>query len=94
MDYNLAKHEELQKELLARLKKIEGQVRGVHKMIQECRECGDIVIQIAAIKSAINRVGMSVLGCHLADRIERGLVEGKDVKESLADFMTVFKKFS
>lgn len=94
MDGDLSRHEELQNELLARLKKIEGQVRGVHKMIQDRRGCGEIVIQLAAIKAAVNRVGMNVLGCHLADQIENGLAEGKDVKESLADFMTVFKKFS
>lgn len=94
MDGDLGKHEDLQNELLARLKKIEGQVRGVHKMIQDRRACGEIVIQLAAIKAAVNRVGMSVLGCHLADQIEHGLSEGKNIKESLADFMTVFKKFS
>lgn len=94
MDGDLRKHEDLQNELLARLKKIEGQVRGVHKMIQDRRNCGEIVIQLAAIKAAVNRVGMNVLGCHLADQIESGLAEGKNVKESLAEFMTVFKKFS
>ncbi|MFZ5647574.1 MAG: metal-sensitive transcriptional regulator [Bacillota bacterium] len=83
-----------QSELLNRLKKIEGQVRGVHKMIQECRNCGDIVIQLAAIKSAVNRVGITVLACHLADKIDKDLREDKDMKESLEEFMAVFKKFS
>ncbi|MHB8156410.1 MAG: metal-sensitive transcriptional regulator [Desulfocucumaceae bacterium] len=81
-------------ELLNRLKKIEGQVRGVHKMIQEERNCGDIVIQLAAIKAAVNRVGTTVLTCHLADQIETALREERDVKESLEEFMSVFKKFS
>lgn len=94
MNGDLGKHEEMQGELLARLRKIEGQVRGVHKMIQDQRGCGEIVIQLAAIKSAINRVGMNVLGCHLSDQIEKGLAEGKDVKESISDFMTVFNNFS
>jgi len=63
-------------------------------MIQECRNCGDVVIQLAAIKSAVNRVGNTVLTCHLAERIEKDLREEKDLKESLEDFMTIFKKFS
>lgn len=88
------KRHELQNELLLRLKKIEGQVRGVHKMIQEQRNCGEIVIQLAAIKSAINRVGMSVLGCHLAEKIEEGMAEGKGLKESMEEFMNILKKFS
>ncbi|MFZ5651604.1 MAG: metal-sensitive transcriptional regulator [Bacillota bacterium] len=83
-----------QGELLNRLKKIEGQVRGIQKMIQECRSCGDIVIQLAAVKSAVNRVGITVLACHLADKIDKDLREEKDMKESLEEFMAVFKKFS
>lgn len=83
-----------QDEVLSRLKKIEGQVRGVHKMIQDCRNCGDIVIQLAAIKAAVNRVGMTVLTCHLAELLESDRLEGKDVKSSLSEFMAVFKKFS
>jgi len=83
-----------QAELLSRLKKIEGQVRGVHKMIQESRNCGDVVIQLAAIKSAVNRVGTTVLTCHLAEKIEKDLREERELKETLEEFMTVFKKFS
>ncbi|MCL6638058.1 MAG: metal-sensitive transcriptional regulator [Firmicutes bacterium] len=88
------KQQLLQGELLSRLKKIEGQVRGVSKMIQECRKCGDIVIQLAAIKAAVNRVGISVLACHLAEEIEKDLREGKDADQSLAEFIALFKKFS
>lgn len=84
----------LQGELLNRLKKIEGQVRGVQKMIQEYRDCGDIVTQLAAIKAAVNRVSITVLACHLADQMENDLRAGRDVKDSLAEFMMVFKKFS
>ena len=84
----------IQNELLIRLKKIEGQVRGVQKMIIESRDCGDIVTQLAAIKAAVNRVSITVLACHLADQIKTDLYENKDTKESLSDFMKVFKKFS
>lgn len=84
----------LQSELLSRLKKIEGQVRGVHKMIQENRDCGDIMTQLAAIKAAVNRVSITVLACHLAEQIKNDLPAGKEVKDSLAEFMTIFKKFS
>lgn len=87
-------HEILQDEMISRLKKIEGQVRGVQKMIKEKRLCSDIVIQLAAIKAAVNRVGLNVLACHLADKIESDLKEGREVKDALADFMSVFKKFS
>ncbi|MDW7675206.1 MAG: metal-sensitive transcriptional regulator, partial [Bacillota bacterium] len=48
-------------ELITRLKKIEGQVRGIQKMVEEGRYCVDILVQIAAIRSAINKVGVVVL---------------------------------
>lgn len=84
----------LQAEVLQRLKKIEGQVRGVSRMIEDCRSCGDVVTQLAAIKAAINRVGMTVLACYMAEKMEEDLQEGKDLKESLEECLQIFKKFS
>ena len=88
------KNQVFQDGILGRLKKIEGQVRGVQKMIRDCRSCGEVVIQLAAIKAAVNRAGTTVLACHLAEKIEKDLLEGRDFKESLADFTALFKKFS
>ncbi|OIQ53288.1 copper-sensing transcriptional repressor CsoR [Moorella thermoacetica] len=86
--------QEVQEELLARLKRIEGQVRGVSKMIQDQRGCGEVVIQLAAIKAAINQVAMTTLACHLADEIMEGLGGGKELKDILPDIMQVFRKFT
>ena len=85
---------EMQKEVLSRLRKVEGQVRGIQKMISDERTCGDIITQLTAVKSAVNRVGFTILACQLADQIEKDIHEGKNVKESLDRFMTSFKKFS
>ena len=85
---------EVQKDVLGRLRKIEGQVRGIQKMISDERTCGDIITQLTAVKSAVNRVGFTILACQLADQIEKDIHEGKNVKESLDRFMTTFKKFS
>ncbi len=94
LEYTGNKDPLIQKELLLRLKKVEGQVRGVQKMIQEGRKCGDIVTQLAAIKSAVNRVSVTVLACHLAEQITNDLQEGRELSESLSGFMKVFKRFS
>ena len=40
-------------EVLLRLRRIEGQVRGIHKMVEENRDCRDVVVQLAAIKASI-----------------------------------------
>lgn len=86
--------EELQEEMLIRLKKIEGQVRGVQKMISENRDCSDVVIQLAAIKAAITRVGFSFLTCHLASSIEKNMEQGKDLNHTMDEFISVLKKFT
>lgn len=62
---------------LARLAKIEGQLRGVRKMIEERRYCVDIVAQIKAITSALKQVQMGVLEKHIHHCV-RESVEGSD----------------
>ncbi|MBU5484905.1 metal-sensitive transcriptional regulator [Clostridium sp. MSJ-11] len=47
----------VKKDIQNRLKRIEGQVKGIEKMVDNDVECKDILIQIAAIRSAINKVG-------------------------------------
>ncbi len=48
-----------------RLRRIEGQIKGIQKMIDEERGCNDILIQVSAVRSAVNRVGGMVLENHL-----------------------------
>lgn len=44
-------------DILNRLRKIEGQVKGVHKMVSEEKCCNDVMVQISAVRSAMNKVG-------------------------------------
>ncbi|GMA64218.1 metal-sensitive transcriptional regulator [Alicyclobacillus fastidiosus] len=80
--------------LLSRLKRIEGQVRGIQKMIEDDRYCVDILVQIAAIKSAIHQVGLSLLESHtkgcVADAMEDN--NGDDKIEELMDVIRQFTK--
>ena len=57
--------QELIENLKKRLNRISGQINGVSKMINENRYCGDVLIQIAAIESALKEVGYIVLKDHL-----------------------------
>ncbi|EPR37652.1 metal sensitive transcriptional repressor [Desulfovibrio sp. X2] len=45
--------DELQKNVLSRLRKVEGQIRGIQNMVQEGKECEDILIQVRAVRSAL-----------------------------------------
>lgn len=51
-------------QLLERLRRIEGQVRGVHRMIEEERYCIDVLTQIAAAQAALDRVALGLLDSH------------------------------
>ena len=48
-------------QILNRLKRVQGQMDGVVKMYEECRECSDVVVQIAAVRAALGSVGKELL---------------------------------
>lgn len=52
---------EIRKDIVKRLNRIEGQVKGIQKMIEEDKNCVDVLTQIAAVRAAINKVGGMVL---------------------------------
>ncbi len=76
---------ELEKEILDRLSRIEGHVRGVRKMLEEHKSCDDILIQLAAIKSAIANVTVKLIEGHMdtcvKDNVKRG--KGEEALKSL-----------
>ncbi|MFD2830616.1 metal-sensing transcriptional repressor [Corticicoccus populi] len=79
--------------LKRRLKRIEGQVRGVEKMIEEERYCVDILIQISAIQSALKNVGYGVTERHMKHCVKDAIANG-DGDESIEELMAVLKQFS
>lgn len=60
--------------LMHRLRRLEGQVRGVQRMVEECRGCHEIIAQLAAIRSAVDQVGLILL----ADQMHRCLPPHSD----------------
>ena len=70
--------EEQKKKLLNRLSRLEGQVRGVRKMIENDAYCNDVLIQTAAISAAVNAFSREVLRSHLHTCVIRDIREGKD----------------
>ncbi|WP_054695549.1 metal-sensitive transcriptional regulator [Syntrophomonas palmitatica] len=70
-----------QKVLLMRLRRIEGQVRGVQRMIEDGSDCGEILNQIAAVKAAVNRVGILIFENHAKDCILRNVSQSPSDEE-------------
>ncbi len=52
------------KDIINRLRTLKGHIAGIEKMVEEDKNCEDILIQIAAIKSSINKVGMIIIEEH------------------------------
>ena len=86
---------EYKKDLLKRLNRVEGQVRGIQKMIEEEKYCADILTQIAAVRAAINKVGAMVLERYSKTCVQNALVsENKEkVLEEMMDSVQKFLKF-
>lgn len=79
---------------LARLARIEGQLRGVRKMIEERRYCIDIVSQIKAIQAALKQVQMGVLEKHIHHCVKES-VESRDpdlFEEKISEIVQVLGK--
>jgi DNA-binding FrmR family transcriptional regulator len=71
---------------LKRLRRLEGQVRGVSRMVEEDRYCVDILTQIAAVRAALKGVEKLVIEDHAAHCIEHAVTSG-DAAEQRAKFL-------
>ena len=76
-----------------RLKKIEGQLRGISEMVDKDVPCEDILIQINAVKGALHRVGQIVLEGHLQHCVRDGIEHG-DADATIAAFAKAVEHFS
>ena len=70
---------------LKRLQRIEGQVRGVQRMVEEDRYCADVLTQISAICRALHAVGTEVLRDHLHHRVAEAVQAGPKSAEAMYD---------
>ncbi len=61
---------EAREDVLLRLRRIEGQVRGIQRMVEEGRDCRQIVDQVSAVKAALNSVTAQVLECYARDCLD------------------------
>lgn len=64
-------------DVIKRLRRIEGQVRGIQKMVDDDRYCLEIVTQITAIRAALDRVGLQILDGHARGCLTAAIQSGK-----------------
>lgn len=79
--------------VIKRLARIEGHVRGIKRMVEEDTPCPEVLIQIAAVRAALNRVGQVILEDHLRTCMVKAVQDGdfetamRDLKLSLDRFL-------
>jgi DNA-binding FrmR family transcriptional regulator len=64
-------------QLLARLRRVEGQVRGIERMVDDDRYCIDVLTQISAIQAALDKVALGLLDGHARHCMNEGATEGR-----------------
>ena len=80
------------KQLTNRLNRIEGQIRGIKKMIEEDRYCNDVLIQLAAVESSVKSLSNQVLENHLLTCISNDIEKGN--LEVIDELISLFKRFN
>lgn len=81
---------------LKRLSKIEGQVRGLSRMVEEDRYCIDIVTQVSAVRAALRRVEEDILREHIAHCVEHAIASGDagEQRKKVQELMDVLARSS
>ena len=79
-----------QKKLLNRLSRIEGQIRGIEKMVENDAYCPDILIQVSAVTNALNSFNKALLACHIKSCVSEDIRKGDD--EAIDEFVKVLQK--
>jgi DNA-binding FrmR family transcriptional regulator len=82
------------KELLQnRLRRIEGQVRGVQRMVDEEAYCIDVLTQIASVVSALEKVGTILLKDHVEHCVRESIEKGEDAEEKIEELTAAVERF-
>lgn len=76
--------------LINRLSRIEGQIRGIKKMVEEDAYCIDILVQVAAANAALNSFNKVLLGEHIKSCVANDIRDGKD--ETIDELVTTLQK--
>jgi CsoR family transcriptional regulator, copper-sensing transcriptional repressor len=79
-------------DLMKRMRRIEGQARGIQRLLEENADCEDIVIQLSAMKSALSRVGLMAASCHLSKLMADEVKSGGTGRQAFQQMMDTFLK--
>ncbi len=84
-----------QQAIVTRLNRIEGQIRGIRRMVQEPRVCVEILQQLSAAEAALNRISLAVFKFHVEKCVPDGIAQGEPEKSKrLGELVDIFDRFA
>ena len=87
-------HDFEQRAIVTRLNRIEGQIRGIRRMVQESRQCIEILQQLAAAEAAMNRISLTMLKLHVEKCVPEGVEQGEPERtKRLNELVDIFDRF-
>ena len=85
---------EMQQSMTARLNRVEGQLRGIRRMVEEPRLCLEVLQQLAAAEAALNRVSLEIFRFHVDICLPEDLAAGEEARQKrLAELVEIFDRF-
>ena len=83
------------KKATLRLRRIAGQVEGIQRMVEQDRYCVDVLLQIAAVRAALDQAGKLILGAHVETCVADAFASGhpRERKRKVAELLEVFSRF-
>lgn len=92
-DKTTPEEQAIKKNVLSRMKRIEGQVRGIQGMIEAGKECEDILVQVRAVRSALQSANKLILKRYMLRCYAESMENGHDQQEALDKFIRVMTGF-
>jgi len=88
--------EQTKAKVLGRLRRIEGQVQGIQRMVEEDKYCVDILLQLTAVQGAVEQVQKLILGQHIESCVTDAIRSGnsRDRQKKMDELLEVFSRFS
>jgi DNA-binding FrmR family transcriptional regulator len=84
--------EESLQRIVNRLSRIEGHIRGIKTMVQESRPCPEVLVQVAAVRGALDRVSRIILDAHLTECIGRAAKDG-NIEAEIEELKAALDRF-
>ncbi|MEH7401010.1 MULTISPECIES: metal-sensitive transcriptional regulator [Bacillaceae] len=75
-----------------RIKRIEGQIRGILKMLEEDKDCKDVITQLSAVKSALDRTVGVIVSSNLVDCVRNANENGQDAEDLVKEAVNLLVK--